>query len=221
MYENTAFPQTSPLIDSDLAAQLTPLLEKITTPLTLLAVVDKDSDTGWELAGFLNHFVSLSANLSCEFYAPGENLPLEQHIDCSFLPAVTVKREGSLQNVFFHGIPGGKEINAFVLSLYNCGGPGQKLSPFLKKKIEKLDKEFSMTVCVSLSCHHCANLVAACQYMALLNPRIKARAIDARLYPDFVAKEKIERVPLLIINGGTRILGDKSIEEVYSILKDL
>lgn len=221
MYEPNAFPQNSPLIDSNLAAQLAPLLAKITTPLTLCAIVDEASDSSRELAGFLNHFVSLSPNLSCEFYAPGENPALEQHLDCSFLPAVTVKKEEVLQNVSFHGIPGGKEINAFVLSLYNCGGPGQKISPFLKKKIEKLDKEISMTVCVSLSCHHCANLVAACQYMALLNPQIKARAIDARLYPDFVAEEKIERVPLLIINGSTRVLGDKSIEEVYSILKDL
>lgn len=221
MYDNTAFSQTSPLIDSDLAAQLTPLLEKLTVPLTLCAIIDETSDTGKELAGFLNHFVSLSANLSCEFYAPGENAALEQHLDSGFLPAVTIKKEHELQNVSFHGIPGGKEINAFVLSLYNCGGPGQKISPFLKKKIEKLDKDISMTVCVSLACHHCANLVAACQYMALLNPRIKTRAVDARLYPDFVAQEKIERVPLLIINGSTRVLGDKSMEEVYSILKDL
>lgn len=221
MYDNTAFPQTSSLIDNDLAAQLKPLLEKITLPLTLCAVMDESSDTSVELAGFLNHFVSLSANLSCEFYAPGENPALEQHLDCTFLPAVTIRKEDAFQNVSFHGIPGGKEINAFVLSLYNCGGPGQKISPFLKKKVEKLDKDISMTVCVSLACHHCANLVAACQYMALLNPRIKAHAIDARLYPDFVAQEKIERVPLLIINNDTRVLGDKSMEEVYSILKDL
>ncbi|MCF0187088.1 MAG: thioredoxin family protein, partial [Bacteroidaceae bacterium] len=109
----------------------------------------------------------------------------------------------------------------FTLALYNCAGPGQEVDEKLKKKIEQINKDVNLLICVSLGCHHCANLVAACQHMALINPHIHAASVDARLYPDFVAAEKIERVPLLILNGKTRSLGDKSMSEVYELIKHL
>lgn len=221
MYPVNTFSDQSPLIDAELEAQLTPLLRKLTGELTLCSIIDPEEETSRELAVFIRHFTRLSDKLSCEFYAPDENPAAEQKLNCPFLPATLLRRDGAFQNVSFHGIPGGKEINAFVLALYNCAGPGQKLSPFLKKKVQTLTADISLTVCVSLSCHHCANLVAVCQQMALLNPHIRACAIDARLYPKFVEAEKIERVPLLIINNDTRVLGDKSMEEVYALIKDL
>lgn len=221
MYPANTFPDQSPLIDAELEAQLTPILEKLTEPVTLCSIIDPEEASSQELAAFIRHFTRLGAMLSCEFYAPDENHAAEQILDCPFLPATLLRKGDIYQNVSFHGIPGGKEINAFVLSLYNCAGPGQKLSPFLKKKIMALTSEIHLTVCVSLSCHHCANLVSVCQHMALINPHIHTCAIDARLYPEFVESEKIERVPLLIINNDTRVLGDKSMEEVYALIKDL
>lgn len=221
MYNPNEFSNQSPLIDEALEGQLKDILSKLTAPLTLCSIIDIEEPSSQELAVFINHFARLSDKLSCEFYAPDENLSAERHLTCPFLPATLLRRDDVYQNVSFHGVPGGKEINAFVLSLYNCAGPGQKISPFLKKKIQSINTDVTMTVCVSLACHHCANLVAACQYMALLNPHIRTSAIDARLYPEFVEAEKIERVPLLIINNDTRVLGDKSIEEVYNLIKDL
>lgn len=221
MYQTNDFPNQSPLIDLELEQQLKTILNKLNEPVTLCSIIDVNEPSSQELAAFINHFTRLSDRLSCEFYAPGENPDAEQHLSCSFLPATILKKDGHYQNLSFHGIPGGKEINAFVLSIYNCGGAGQKISPFLKKKIQALQTDIKLMVCVSLSCHHCANLVAACQYMAILNPHIRAAAIDARLYPEFIEAEKIERVPLLIINGNTRVLGDKTIEELYHIIKNL
>lgn len=221
MYQVKDFSDVSPLIDASLEQQLAPILDKVTEPVTLCAILDIKEPSSQELAVFLNHFSRLSVQLSCEFYAPDENPDLEKNLSCPFLPSIQLKKDGVLQNVSFHGIPGGKEINAFVLSVYNCGGAGQKLSPFLKKKIQAIKSEITLTVCVSLSCHHCANVVSACQYMALLNPHIHAAAIDARLYPEFVDSEKIERVPLLIINNDTRVLGGKTIDELYQLIKDL
>lgn len=221
MYQTSEFSDQSPLIDEALEAQLKPILSKLAEPVTLCSIIDPEEPDSQKLAVFINHFVRLSEYLSCEFYDPDENLMAERHLNCPFLPATLLKKGETYQNVSFHGIPGGKEINSFVLSIYNCAGPGQKLPPFLKKKIQALDKDIYFTVCVSLACHHCANLVAACQHMALLNPHIHAAAVDAGLYPDFVQTEQIERVPLLIINNDTRILGDKSIEELYQIVKKL
>lgn len=221
MYQTNEFSNQSPLIDSALETQLKDLLAKLCKPVTLCSIIEPDVSVSQELAVFINHFARLSPLLSCEFYAPGENSAAEQQLNSQFLPATLLRKEDEYQSVSFHGIPGGKEINAFVLSIYNCAGAGQKISPFLKKKIQALTKNIDLTVCVSLSCHHCANVVAACQYIALLNPHIHASAIDARLYPDFVATEKIERVPLLIINNDTRILGGKTIEEIYQIIKSL
>lgn len=221
MYQTSDFSDKSPLIDSILEQQLISVLEKLTEPVTLCSIIDPDVSSSQELAVFINHFARLSKQLSCEFYAPRENSEAEQGLSYPFLPVTLLRKGNVYQNVSFHGIPGGKEINAFVLSIYNCAGAGQKISPFLKKKVQNIQSDITLTICVSLSCHHCANLVAACQYMALLNPHIHANAIDARLYPEFIESEKIERVPLLIINNDTRVLGDKTMEEVYALIKNL
>ncbi|MCF0131392.1 MAG: thioredoxin family protein [Pseudobutyrivibrio sp.] len=220
MYSNDVFPMVSSLIDDDLANNLKGVLQKLTAPVVLCAIVDSAEPTSIELAGFLNHFCSLSDMLTCEFYSPGENNLAEELIDSQFLPATLLRYKNTYQSISFHGIPGGQEINAFTLAIYNCAGPGQEVDLKLKQKIEKINKDVSVQICVSLGCHHCANLVAVCQHMALINPRIHVASIDARLYPDFVAAEKIERVPLLIINNTTRSLGDKTMKEVYELIKN-
>ena len=78
-----------------------------------------------------------------------------------------------------------------------------------------------MQVCVSLACHHCADVVTACQRIASLNPDMSAQMIDARLYPELVKKYQIERVPVLIVNETHTFLGGKTMEEILTILETL
>lgn len=211
-------PEGSSLLDGKLKEQLTGIIMKMDKPVVIKAVVDLAREKDAELAAFLKEFVSLGEKLELFLYASHEeDLPSE--LNTEYLPVTGLYRDGTYGRASFHGVPGGKEINSFVLAVYNLSGPGQDVSGGLRRKIGRLDKKTNIKICVSLACHHCPQVVAACQQIAILNPNIEAEMIDAALYEELVKKYKIERVPMMILNDRDIYLGNKTIEEIVTLLK--
>ena len=194
----------SDLIDEDLKKGLKDVLGKLTGPVTVKAVVDAESEKGREMAGFLSVIASLSGYISLELYGTDEEGAEE--LNRALLPAAGLYKDGRYSGISFHGVPGGQEINSFVLALYNLAGPGQQIGYWTKKKIEKIE-------------HHCPKMVSACQRLAALNDGIEAAMIDANLFPQLVEKYKIERVPLTIIDEDEKISGVKTIDEMAELVK--
>ena len=214
----TTVPSESSLVDEALKAQLRGIFSRMQEPVTLKAVVDLQREKDAEMAAFLNAVAALGENLTLELYSPDEASRTPE-LDTTYLPVTGLYKNGIYGRVAFHGIPGGKEMNSFVLAIYNLAGPGQEVSRGLKKKIEKLNKKANIKICVSLACHHCPNVVAACQQVAILNPNVEAEMIDAALYEELVAKYKIERVPMMIVNDSDIYMGNKTIEDIITLLK--
>ena len=90
----------------------------------------------------------------------------------------------------------------------------------LEKDIANIAQDIHLKIFVSLACHHCPHVVAACQKIALANPRVTAEMYDARLYPDIIEKYQIERVPMTVINDSKVILGQKTIKEFVKVLSE-
>lgn len=219
MLDANNIPAESPLLSDEMKAQLGGVFEKLQEPVVMKAVVNLECEKDRELASFLRVTETLSDKLHLELYGPEEAAKAVPELDTAYLPVTGLFREGSYGRVAFHGVPGGKEINSFVLAVCNLSGPGQEIGAGLKKKIEKLRKPASLKICVSLACHHCPQLVAACQRIAILNPLVTAEMIDAALYPQLVEQYHIERVPLLIVNDKDCYPGQKTIEEIVYLLK--
>lgn len=218
MIDLNLIPDQSSLLDGKLKEQLAGIFKKMEKPVVIKAVVDLEREKDAELSAFLKELVSLGEKLELELYASNEtDLPSELNTD--YLPVTGLYRDGAYGRVSFHGVPGGKEINSFVLAAYNLAGPGQGVSGGLKRKIGRLDKKSNIKICVSLACHHCPQVVAACQQIAILNPNIEAEMIDAALYDELVKKYKIERVPMVIVNDRDVYLGSKTMEEIVTLLK--
>lgn len=208
----------SALIDENLKKELGGIFDKLTEDVVLKAIVDMNAEKGRELAGFLAVIATLSSHITLEAYLP-EDKDAPEELNQTYLPVVGIYKDGKYSGVAFHGVPGGKEMNSFVIAVYNISGPGQDVGYFLKKKIQKIDKKVNIKICVSLACHHCPKVVAACQRMASLNDNIEAEMIDANLYPELVEQYKIERVPLVIVNDEDVYIGPKTIEEMTDIIK--
>lgn len=222
MVDITTIPVESPLINQGLKEQMQQVFEKLTKNVQLVCLMEPDQDKSMELAGILQVASGLSQKISVRYMTPDEDETISRQLDASMLPVAGFYDEaGNYTGVSFHGVPGGQEFNSFILAIYNCGGPGQEIRSGLLKKIQKLQKKADIKVCVSLACHHCPAVVAACQRLAFLNPNISAAMIDARLYPQLVEAYKIERVPVIIINDTQIIVGPKSIEEMTDIIKRL
>lgn len=211
-------PASSPLIDKKLKSELSGIFERLEDAVTIKAIVDMSAEKGSELAGFLCVIASLSEKLTLEIYDPKET-DHPQELDMQWLPVCGLYKNGEYSGIAFHGVPGGQEINSFVLALYNLSGPGQKLDLWTKRRIGKLKKKANIKICVSLACHHCPKVVTAAQQIAALNDNIEAEMIDAGLYPDLVEKYEIERVPVIIINNSQKYLGSKSIDELIDFVK--
>lgn len=210
----------SSLITDDLKKQMMPLFEKLKKKVVLKAVIDYENEKCIELASFLKAVVSVSENLQLQFVEMNEDENLLQELHGDRAPVVGLyDMDGAYSGVNFHGIPGGKEINSFIAAICNFGGAGQRLDYRLKKEIEKIKKTTDIKIFVSLACHHCPHVVAACQKIAIANSYVNAEMYDAKLYPDLIEKYKIERVPMTVVNDNIVIMGQKTIEEFVEFLQ--
>ena len=214
------YPAKSPLITPELEGQLAPLLDRLSAPVTLVCVLGEDGKSG-EMAAFLNHFAALSPRLACRFLAPGEDPAADALLDASMLPATGIYTEAGFGRMVFHGVPGGKEITGFAGALLNAGGAAKPLDKPTLKDIAKIKKTVDIRVCVSLACHHCAQLVMNAQRVAWENPLVTAHMIDANLYPELVKKYQIQRVPLTVLNGDRTVPGGKTMAELTTLLAKL
>ena len=215
-----SYPAKSPLIAEELEGQLKSLLDKLSAPVTLVCVLGEDEKSG-EMAAFLNHVAGLSPRLSLKLLAAGEDPAADEALDASLLPATGVYTEAGFARMVFHGIPGGKEITGFAGALLTAGGAAKPLDKPTLKDIGKIKKPVNIQVCVSLACHHCAQLVMNAQRVAWENPLVTAHMIDANLYPQLVERHQIQRVPLTVLNGDKTVPGGKTMAELTTLLAKL
>ena len=207
------YPAKSGLVNDLLEGQLAQLFGKLTDPVEITCILGND-DKSAEMAAFLNHICALSGKFSLHLLAPGEDPALDAALDASLLPATGI---GGTRMVF-HGVPGGKEITAFASAILTAGGASKPLDKFTLRDIGKIKQPLNLQICVSLACAHCCQLVTAAQRIAWENELVTAHMIDANLYPALVERQKIERVPLTIINGRDQFPGGKTMAELTTIL---
>lgn len=212
-------PSESPLVNEQLKEQLKGVLDKLNKDLELVTVMESGNEACGEMGAFLKAIAALNSHLKVKFLVRGENPMIENTINTSLLPVVGFYQNGRYLGVAFHGVPGGKEINSFTLAMYNAAGPGQAVEEEILKKVGKLRKQNNLKVCVSLSCHHCPNVVTAGQRLALLSPNVVCEMVDARLYPELTAKFKITRVPAVLVNDSALYMGEKDMEELLALMK--
>lgn len=218
MIDIRQIPAESSLLDEKTKETIAGVFAKLTRDVTLKAVVDLNEERSAEMASFLACLSGLSPHVKTELYTPEEGEGFA--MDTEHLPATGLFLEDSYSGAAFHGVPGGKEINSFVIGIYNLAGPGQEIARGTVKKIEKIRRPVHLQICVSLACHHCPGVVIACQRIAMLSPHVTAEMYDANLYPDLVERFGIDRVPLVAVNGQDRFLGPRTIEDLVQLCRD-
>jgi len=205
--------------DEDLRGQLAPIFERFENKVKILAVLDEQPLSD-EIKSFLEEFVSLTNKVELEVLKKGQDEEREKQINATVFPTFAVLRnDGSYTGIQFHGVPGGHEINSFILALYNVAGPGQSISENTLSRISRINSKVNLKIGVSLSCTFCPDVVTACQLMASRNPNIEAEMIDVARFPDFKNKYSIMSVPALIINDKDIVFGKKSADEILDIIE--
>lgn len=210
--------ERSPLINDALEQQLRTVLGQLRSPVRFVCITDGGEKSG-EMLTFLRHLQSLCPLLSLESRAPGDDGAIDALLDAGLLPATGLWNEGGFGRMVFHGVPGGHELTSFISAVLACGGSAKPLDPPTLREISKITADAVVQVCVSLACTHCAKLVMAAQRIAAENEGICAHMIDANLYPDIVSRYRIERVPVLTVNGVPAAIGAMTMAELCALLR--
>ncbi|ALS01496.1 thioredoxin reductase [Enterococcus silesiacus] len=209
---NTWFPDA-------MREQLGGIFGKLTKNVTLLQVMDSGEEKSLELNSFLTEFASLSDKILLETVQKGAGADVEAKYGIDKLPSVVVLNDqGEYTGIKFSGIPSGHEVNSIVLAVYNVGSAGQPIEEPVVNKIKELPKK-KVQIFVSLTCHYCPDVVAACQRIASINHNVEAEMIDIGVFPELKTEKKIMSVPAMIIDDKDIVFGSKNMDEIVEILE--
>ncbi len=194
------------MLDANIKSQLKAYLEKLQTPIELVASLD-DSAAAQEMRGLLTDISELSTKVS-----------LREDGDAARRPSFAIGRPGETARISFAGLPMGHEFTSLILALLQTGGHPPKVNADVIEQIKALPGNFRFETYISLSCHNCPDVVQAMNLMAVLNPGVSHVMIDGALFQGEVEERKIMAVPTMYLNGEEFGAGRMSIEEIIAKL---
>jgi len=194
----------------NLKAQLKAYLERVTQPIELMASLD-DRPASAEMRELLEEITALSDKITLRL----------DGIDAR-RPSFNINRVGTAMGLRFAAIPMGHEFSSLVLALLQAGGHPPKVEAEVIAQIQALQRDdggdFVFETYISLSCHNCPDVVQALNLMAVLNPRVRAVAIDGGLFKDEVDARQIMAVPTIFLNGQPFGSGRMELPEILAKL---
>jgi NADH-dependent peroxiredoxin subunit F len=192
------------MLDEAIKTQLKTYFERITQPIELVASLD-DGAKSQEMKGLLEDVASQSDKIVAKFDG-----------DDARKPSFIIRRAGAATGVTFAGLPMGHEFTSLILALLQTGGNPVKESPEVIAQIEALDGDYLFETYFSLTCQNCPDVVQALNAMSVVNPRIRAVAIDGALFQAEVDARKIMAVPSVFLNGEPFAQGRMSLEQILA-----
>ncbi|MCI8701152.1 MAG: hypothetical protein HFE54_01985 [Turicibacter sp.] len=209
----------SHLLNDTLRQQLATVLKRMETKVTLVTIVDPHLEVSLELRDFVLDLANLGDQLEAIVKMKGEDVSLEQKIRADKFPVVALLDEkGRYSGVKFHAVPGGQEINAFLLAIYNLAGPGQAIDERTLEAIRAIRQHVNLKVVVSLSSRLCPDVVVAATRIAIENPNVEAEMIDLAHFPHLQAHYQITAVPCLILNDDHVYFGAKTMDQLLQLI---
>jgi alkyl hydroperoxide reductase subunit F len=162
------------MLDAAIKPQLSAYLEKLQTPIELVASLDA-SDAARQMRELLADIAALSPKVS-----------VREDGNDARKPSFSVGRPNEAARIRFAGIPMGHEFTSLVLALLQTGGHPPKVDAAVIEQIKSLPGKFRFETYISLSCHNCPDVVQALNLMAVLNPGVESVMIDGALFQDEV-----------------------------------
>lgn len=205
------------LLDANIVEQLKAYFDKIETPIEIIAFLN-DSDKSKELKGFLEEVDAISSKVNVVKKVFGEDDILEKKLEITRPISFTLTKSGEKTGINFFGIPGGHEFNSFILAILGLSGLGKKLEGEQLEKVQAINKSLNIETFVSLSCTKCPEVIQGLNIISMANNNITSSFVDGGIYPEEVKEKNIQGVPVIFINGQKASAGEKTIEELISLI---
>jgi len=210
------------LLGEQVAEQIKYVMERCAEDVLIYAILQTNCTLSEGMRGFLREFSEITDRMPIQIFEKGANPEIEDKISTSLYPVIALMdKNGEYTGVSFNGIPGGHELESFVLAIYNIAGPGQSMSESLMQRIKSLPGPINLKIGISLSCTMCPEVVQGSQRMAIINKGITAEMVDLQYFPELRDKYEIMSVPALIINDNEVLFGKKDIDGLVSYLEQI
>ena len=207
-------------LDDNIQNQLKNIFAKFDKKVKVVLIKDPEIAKSIQMEEFLSEISSLSDKIDFHSLNKNENLELEKKVDAERFPTIAFfDQDNNFKGVKFSTLPGGHELNSFILALYNIAGAGQKISEESKKKIDGISTPQKIKIGVTLSCSRCPESVQSAQRIAIENSNIDVEIIDVFTFPKFREKFEIMSVPAIIIDDKLVGFGQKNIEQFLDLIK--
>ena len=207
-------------LDDNIQNQLKDIFAKFDKKVKVVLIKDPEIAKSIQMEEFLSEISSLSDKIDFHSLNKNENLELEKKVDAERFPTIAFfDQDNNFKGVKFSTLPGGHELNSFILALYNIAGAGQKISEESKKKIDGISTPQKIKIGVTLSCSRCPESVQSAQRIAIENSNIDVEVIDVFTFPKFREKFEIMSVPVIIIDDKLVGFGQKNIEQFLDLIK--
>lgn len=211
---------TKKFLDDNIQNQLKDIFSKFDKTVKVVLIKDPEIAKSTQMEEFLSEISSLSDKIEFQSLNKNENLELEKKIDAERFPTIAFfDQDNNFKGVKFSTLPGGHELNSFILALYNIAGAGQKISEESKKKIDSISTPHRIKIGVTLSCSRCPESVQSAQRIAIENSNLDVEVIDVFTFPKFREKFEIMSVPAIIIDDKLSGFGQKNIEQFLELIK--
>ena len=192
------------MLDDNTKAQVRAYLEKLVTPIEVVATLD-EGKSAQEMRGLLEDLAGLSDKIAVRFDGSGA-----RH------PSFSVGAAGETPRIRFAGIPMGHEFTSLILALLQSGGYPPKVDAETIARIKGLSGKLAFEIYVSLDCHNCPDVVQALNLMAVVNPNVTNTMIDGSLFRAEVESKNVLAVPMVFLNGEHFGQGRSSLEEILA-----
>lgn len=205
------------LLDANIVEQLKAYFGKIEGTIELVAFLN-DSDKSKELDSFLQEIDAISEKVNYKKETFGANKELENNLEITRPISFALTKNGEKTGINIYGIPGGHEFNSFILAVLGLAGIGKKLEGDQLDKIQAVSKPLNIETFISLSCTKCPEVVQGLNLISMANPNITTSLVDGGVYPEEVKEKNIQGVPVVFINGNQASVGEKTIEELITLV---
>ena len=207
------------LLDTYIVEQLKAYFDKIEIPVEIISFLN-DSNKSKELKEFLKEIDAISEKVNVTEKIFGEDKSLEEKLGITRPVSFALTKAGEKTGINFCGIPGGHEFNSFVLSILGLSGLGKKLEGEQLTKIQAINKPLNIETFISLSCTKCPEVVQGLNIISMANDNITSSLVDGGVYPEEVEEKNIQGVPVIFINGKQASVGEKTIEELITLVSN-
>jgi glutaredoxin-like protein len=211
------------MLDDNVRKQLQDILKNMKDPVNIAFFTQEfECHACGDTRTFLEEFSTLSDKMKLSVYDFVKDKPVADRFGVDKVPAIVINdKDNSDRGIKFYGLPGGYEINSFVISLLEVSGNIEPLKDDIASRVRAITKDVHIQVFVTLTCPYCPAAVGTAHRLAVENSKIKADMVDAGIFPHLTQKYQVSGVPRIIINESHALVGAQPIEKFLDVIEKL